>query len=72
MHTSNRFVRRNICVIATGILALLGAGSVGAWEPTKTVEFIVPAGTGGGNLLKAGRVSANQLKALPCHCAWKD
>ena len=48
MHTSNRFVRRNICVIATGILALLGAGSVGAWEPTKTVEFIVPAGTGGG------------------------
>src|SRR3954468_8436087 len=30
-------------------LAALGAASsVQAWEPTKTVEFIVPAGTGGG------------------------
>ena len=28
-------------------LALVG-GPVGAWEPTKPVEFIVPAGTGGG------------------------
>ena len=32
------------------LAALLGAGVVAAqsWEPTKTVEFIVPAGTGGG------------------------
>ena len=34
-------------------LAIAGCGkdeqkSTGAWEPTKTVEFIVPAGTGGG------------------------
>jgi putative tricarboxylic transport membrane protein len=28
--------------------ALLLARSAAAWEPTKTVEFIVPAGTGGG------------------------
>jgi putative tricarboxylic transport membrane protein len=27
---------------------VLGASSAGAWEPTKSVEFIVPAGTGGG------------------------
>src|SRR5258705_8532804 len=40
---------------ALGVLALVIAGcgkeqdkAKGAWEPTKTVEFIVPAGTGGG------------------------
>ena len=37
-------------VAAAVIAGLLGAGTVQAqgWEPTKTVEFIVPAGTGGG------------------------
>jgi len=37
-------------VAAVVIAGLLGAGTVQAqgWEPTKTVEFIVPAGTGGG------------------------
>ena len=69
MHTSNRFVRRNICVIATGILALLGVGSVGAWEPIKTVEFIVPAGTGGGADQMArfiqGIVAKNKLMNQP-------
>ncbi len=41
--------------VMTAAVALLGltllgglAGSVEAWEPTKPVEFIVPAGTGGG------------------------
>src|SRR5690349_17244289 len=38
---------------AKGLVAALVAGVFGAmpalaWEPTKTVEFIVPAGTGGG------------------------
>jgi tripartite-type tricarboxylate transporter receptor subunit TctC len=38
---------------AKGMVAVLVAGVFGAmpaaaWEPTKTVEFIVPAGTGGG------------------------
>ena len=37
---------------AKGLAAALVAGIFGsmpalAWEPTKTVEFIVPAGTGG-------------------------
>src|SRR5258706_4727879 len=38
----------------TAALALFAAGAAvplqapAAWEPTKTVEFIVPAGTGGG------------------------
>src|SRR3990172_9073281 len=37
-------------VAAAVIAGLLGAGAVQAqaWEPTKTVEFIIPAGTGGG------------------------
>jgi tripartite-type tricarboxylate transporter receptor subunit TctC len=41
--------------VMTAVVAILGltllgglAGSVEAWEPTKPVEFIVPAGTGGG------------------------
>src|SRR5919201_3741301 len=33
------------CIALTALDAPLGAQ---AWEPTKTVEFIVPAGTGGG------------------------
>jgi putative tricarboxylic transport membrane protein len=35
--------------LATVAAAGLGVGSaVAAWEPTRTVEFVVPAGTGGG------------------------
>jgi putative tricarboxylic transport membrane protein len=35
--------------LATVAAAGLGAGSAAAaWEPTRTVEFVVPAGTGGG------------------------
>ena len=34
-------------VVTCAVLAV-SAGAVGAWEPTKPVEFIVPAGTGGG------------------------
>jgi tripartite-type tricarboxylate transporter receptor subunit TctC len=37
--------RACIAIAALGAMAPLGAQ---AWEPTKTVEFIVPAGTGGG------------------------
>ena len=35
------------CAWAAG-LALFPAAARAAWEPTRTVEFIVPAGTGGG------------------------
>lgn len=34
--------------IAAVVLAMAPLGAGAAWEPTKTVEFIVPAGTGGG------------------------
>src|SRR5215510_11190007 len=38
--------RQGICTIA--VVASLAAGPALAWEPTKSVEFIIPAGTGGG------------------------
>jgi len=34
--------------VSTVLLAATLAGPVAAWEPTKSVEFIIPAGTGGG------------------------
>ena len=34
--------------IAAAVLAVAPLAAIAAWEPTKTVEFIVPAGTGGG------------------------
>lgn len=40
------FKLSTMAVFVGGALAL--AAPVAAWEPTKTVEFIVPAGTGGG------------------------
>ena len=40
--------------------------------PSQKAWFTEAGGTGGGELLKQGRVSANQLKALPCHWRWKD
>jgi len=42
-----------VCKIATAmvfslVLISFSMGTAGAWEPTRPVEFIVPAGTGGG------------------------
>ncbi len=34
--------------VAAGTLAVTATAAQAAWEPTKNVEFIVPAGTGGG------------------------
>ena len=39
-------IRTAACAIA--VATLCAAGSAMAWEPTKPVEFVVPAGTGGG------------------------
>jgi tripartite-type tricarboxylate transporter receptor subunit TctC len=59
----------------TAALALLAAGAAvplqapAAWEPTKTVEFIVPAGTGGGADQMArviqGIIAKNRLMKQP-------
>ena len=42
--------RRGVLFVSAAVLlgAATGPELVHAWEPTKTVEFIVPAGTGGG------------------------
>ncbi|TAK45340.1 MAG: tripartite tricarboxylate transporter substrate binding protein, partial [Betaproteobacteria bacterium] len=36
-------------LMQTGLVMLAGLSPIAAqaWEPTKTVEFIIPAGTGG-------------------------
>jgi tripartite-type tricarboxylate transporter receptor subunit TctC len=39
---------QHVVTCSAGLLAAVLAGSAGAWEPTKSVEFIIPAGTGGG------------------------
>jgi putative tricarboxylic transport membrane protein len=42
-------VKRGIAALVTGAsLTLPIAAAAAAWEPTKPVEFIIPAGTGGG------------------------
>ena len=49
MLTSLKFSlqRFSLAVVAAALLSLPTMGQA-AWQPTKTVEFIVPAGTGGG------------------------
>ena len=39
---------QRIATCSAALLAALAALPAGAWEPTKSVEFIIPAGTGGG------------------------
>src|SRR5262249_10737123 len=34
--------------LLVGVGLVAAAGSAAAWEPTKPIEFVVPAGTGGG------------------------
>jgi putative tricarboxylic transport membrane protein len=52
-------IGRSFLFLATAaLLDLWSPSSVLAWEPTKPVEFIIPAGTGGGADLMARFVSA--------------
>ena len=45
----SRFRRtRRVLLAAASVLVALPLGAAADWEPTKPVEFIVPAGTGGG------------------------
>jgi tripartite-type tricarboxylate transporter receptor subunit TctC len=46
-------LRRHAAILPIVVLCTLGASgaasaAAGAWEPTKPVEFVIPAGTGGG------------------------
>ena len=60
---------RKSIVAATAVLAALAAPWAQAWEPTKPVEFVVPAGTGGGADQMArfiqGVVAKNKLMNQP-------
>ena len=63
-------VRRAGVTLLTAVAAtVLCAPAFAAWEPTKTVEFIVPAGTGGGADQMArfiqGMVAKNKLMKEP-------
>jgi putative tricarboxylic transport membrane protein len=62
-------VRRSIAALAAGLLGALAAGGAAAWEPSKPVEFVVPAGTGGGADQMArfiqGVVTKNSLMKQP-------
>ena len=44
----NPFSRLKVALAAAGMLAAMVVPAQAAWEPTKPVEFVVPAGTGGG------------------------
>jgi tripartite-type tricarboxylate transporter receptor subunit TctC len=46
--TKEEAMKRLTCVAAALAAAFAAAPAALAWEPTKTVEFIIPAGTGGG------------------------
>ena len=69
MQIRNHSALRQICAAAAGVLTLFSATTAIAWEPTKTVEFIVPAGTGGGADQMArfiqGVVAKNNLMKQP-------
>src|SRR5690348_16724126 len=41
-------MKRNLSFLALAAVVATAPITARAWEPTKTVEFIVPAGTGGG------------------------
>ncbi len=58
MRRCNRVWKLAAAFITVALAALLGeGGTAGAWQPTKTVEFVVPAGTGGGADIMARFIS---------------
>jgi putative tricarboxylic transport membrane protein len=43
-----RIVRLAVATIATALVPAFVGSAQAAWEPTKPIEFVIPAGTGGG------------------------
>ena len=66
--TSSRL--RLALVVVLGLVALAGPAHA-AWEPTKPIEFVIPAGTGGGAdqmaRLIAGIAEKHKLSPRPHH-----
>ena len=49
MYRNTAVMRRAFCALSASVLtAAAPAALAAAWEPTKSVEFVIPAGTGGG------------------------
>ena len=62
-------INRFTCVVTVGLSAVVLSPAAFAWEPTKPIEIIVPAGTGGGADQMArflqGVIAKNQLSKQP-------
>jgi putative tricarboxylic transport membrane protein len=63
-------LRRALCALIVGVFsAVIPAAFAAAWEPNRPVEFVVPAGTGGGAdqmaRLLQGVISKNNLMKQP-------
>jgi putative tricarboxylic transport membrane protein len=48
MKIKRAFTRSAMVFAAVAASAVVHVAPAGAWEPTKPVEFVIPAGTGGG------------------------
>ena len=62
-------LKRAACALTAGTFAAFAPAAFAAWEPTKPVEFVVPAGTGGGAdqmaRLLQGVITKNNLAKQP-------
>ena len=69
MERSKTMIRRTLPALTAGIFAAIAPTAFAAWEPTKPVEFVVPAGTGGGAdqmaRLLQGVITKNNLTKQP-------
>src|SRR5919112_122575 len=69
MTTLSSTFRTTVAAVSAAACALFSQAAAAAWEPSKPVEFIVPAGTGGGADQMArflqGIVAKHQLMKQP-------
>jgi putative tricarboxylic transport membrane protein len=70
MNNYSASVRRALCTVCASAFAVSASAAIAAgWEPAKPVEFVVPAGTGGGAdqmaRLLQGVISKNNLMKQP-------
>ena len=69
MTTLSSTLRTTVAAVSAAAFALFSQAASAAWEPTKPVEFVVPAGTGGGADQMArflqGIVAKHQLMKQP-------
>ena len=66
---SSTTLKRALCALTAGTFVVVAPAAFAAWEPTKPVEFVVPAGTGGGadqmSRLLQGVITKNNLMKQP-------